>query len=409
MIPYKSLFIGLAGIVLSGCGLMLHETDEVLLRALTASEQEVVQTDNAFGLNLFRAMIEEESAENILISPLSISMALGMTLNGASGQTYEDMVATLEKAGLAEYEINQTYSYLIDLVTGLDPKVTVALANSIWYRDTFEVEQPFLDTNLQYFDAQIADLDFDAPKSVDIINDWVNQKTNGKIAEIIEEIGPETVMFLVNALYFKGNWTYQFDPAETFEAAFHNADESVTQVPTMHMTATLPYLRTNTFTAVDLPYGDSLFSMMVILPDIDAGISGLVNQLNETSLAQWVIQLTPAAVSLALPRFEIAYEDTLRRFLKQLGMSIAFRPYVADFTRMNRNGMALGLHIEEVYHKTYIEVNEEGTKAAAVTAVQMDTESSAGAHPLRFDRPFVFVIRERHSNALLFIGHVAQM
>ena len=404
---YLLTLLVLTGIFVTRCSFLPEDTNNLLLRALSASEQEVVQSDNKFGLKLFRVMSEDQPDDNILISPLSISMALGMTLNGAAGSTYEDMAATLEKAGLSEKEINESYRYLMDLMVGLDPEVTVSIANSIWYRNTFEVEQTFLDVNQEYFDAVVASLDFDDPASVDIINAWIDSKTKGKIDEIVDEIDWNTVMYLINALYFKGDWTHQFDPEKTAEGTFMNADGSSSTVQMMHIEKIFPFLHTDTFDAVDLPYGDSLFSMTLFLPRDEGDLNALVEGFNAGSWNGWVDQLSPVKLSLFLPRFTIEYEKSLKDVLKSLGMEVAFDPAAADFTRINASGKELGLHISEVLHKTYIEVNEEGTEAAAVTSVEISL--TAMPMSLRFDRPFVFAIRDRHSGTILFIGKVVEM
>ena len=401
------LFVA-AGLLLTQCSFMSEQADVFLLRALSSSEQLVVQSDNSFGLKLFRAMNEAEPDSNVIISPLSVSMALGMTLNGADGTTYDDMASTLEMAGLSEEEINEAYRFLLDLMQDLDPKVTVALANSIWYKDSFEVEPSFIEVNQDYFDAEVSALDFNAAESIDIINSWVNTKTEGKIEEIIKEISPLTVMYLINALYFKGDWIYQFDPQETNQAPFNNADQSTSTVDMMRQETRLPYLVTDDFAAVDLPYGDSLFSMTLFLPHDTAGVNDLVSQLDATSWNGWIDALTPTDILVSLPRFTVEYAQSLRDALMGLGMEVAFIDDRADFTRMNRHGKELGLHIGDVLHKTYVEVNEEGTEAAAVTAVVMDIRSAV-TPSLRFDRPFIFCIRERHSGTLLFAGKVNQL
>jgi len=396
-----------SGLMLTRCSLLPDKAEDLLLRALTDSEKEVVQSDIGFGLTLFRAINQEESDKNLLISPLSVSMALGMTLNGAAGTTYENMAATLEKAGLSEKEINESYRHLLDLMMGLDPQVTVSIANSIWYRNTFEVESDFLEVNQQYFDAVVADLDFDDPESVDIINAWVDQKTSGKIDEIVEEIDWNTVMYLINALYFKGNWIHQFDPDVTADAPFSNADGTTSTVPMMHQENTFPFLHTELFDAVDLPYGDSLFSMTLFLPREAAGVNDLVARLDADSWDDWIDRLSPTRMMLSLPRFTFSYEKSLKDVLSATGMEVAFDPAEADFTGINKNAKDSGLHISEVIHKTFIEVNEEGTEAAAVTSVEISLTSMPMS--LTFDRPFVFTISERHSGTILFVGKVMEL
>jgi serine protease inhibitor len=185
------------------------------IRELTPSEKELVGSSDTFGFKLFKKIVEQEADGNIFISPLSVSIALGMTLNGANGDTRDSMAEALELSGMSMEEINDSYKSLIDLLRSLDDRVKFLIANSIWSRLGFPVESEFIDVNETHFDAEVRDLDFDDPKSVDIINDWVSGNTEGKIKEILTEIPPEIVMLLINAIYFNGDWTAQFDPDNT--------------------------------------------------------------------------------------------------------------------------------------------------------------------------------------------------
>ena len=227
----------------AGCSVLSSDEepfDRAELRPLTLAEQEVVISDNAFGLKLLQALNEAAPKENIFISPLSISMALGMTLNGADGDTYDAMVETLEKQGLSEEEINQSYQSLIDLLTRLDPKVAVQIANSIWYRQGFAVEPAFLDVNQTFFDAEVRELNFADESAPGEINDWVEDKTEGKIKKIVDRIPGNVVMYLINAIYFKGEWTHPFDKDDTQDAPFHNLDGTTTTVPMMAREGHIP-------------------------------------------------------------------------------------------------------------------------------------------------------------------------
>lgn len=395
----------LLGVGLSRCTLVSSEDEPVVLRSLSAEEQRVVSSDNRFGLKLFRALNADAPEENLFISPLSVSMALGMTLNGANGETRQAMEETLELAGLTEEQINAAYRSLIDLLTQLDPDVAFTIANSIWHRDDFAVEPAFVDVNRRAFDAEVRALDFGAPEAPATINRWVEDATNGKIDRIIDAIGPDMVMFLINAIYFKGTWTYAFDASETTEKPFTNLDGTVASVPMMRQQASLPYLATETFEAVDLPYGDSLFSMTVLLPRPGVDVNELVAQIDQAQWDAWTGQFRARSVDLQLPRFELAYEKKLNDVLTALGMGVAFTG-AADFTGIHRAG---GLKISFVKHKSFVEVNEEGTEAAAVTVVGIELTSAGGTARVHVDRPFVFVIRERHSGTLLFTGKVASL
>ncbi|MFQ5639827.1 MAG: serpin family protein [bacterium] len=374
-------------------------------RELTDLEKRLVESDNKFGFKLFKEIVKAEKDKNVFISPLSVSMALGMTLNGADGETKTAMEQTLEFAGLTTDEINQSYKSLIELLTQLDPKVAFQIANSIWSRQGRTFEQEFLDVNRTYFDALVRALDFSDPASVDVINSWVNENTNGKIKEILKSIDPSTVMFLINAIYFKGTWTYEFDKELTKDDFFNLPDGSQTPSKMMVQTNRFAYFENDDFQAIDVPYGDEQFGMTIFLPRSSKDIDSLIEELIEQDWTQWLASFSPDSVTLQFPKFKLEYEIKLNDVLTTLGMGIAFNG-AADFTRMYKPG---GLFIDYVKHKTFVEVDEEGTEAAAVTVVAI-VESAGGPEIkfMRVDRPFIFVIRENHSGTILFMGKIVE-
>jgi serine protease inhibitor len=373
-------------------------------RQLTSNEQALIGSTNTFGLKLFRTINELENKPNIFISPLSVSLALGMTLNGAAGATYDSMQKTLEHDGLTNQEINQSYQSLTTLLTNLDPKVLFTIANSIWYRYTFEVEAEFIQTNKIYFDAEVTPLDFGTPEATDIINAWVNEKTREKIKEIIKPpINPLTVMFLINAIYFKGTWTYQFDSTKTKDGEFTCTDGTKKTVRMMNQTNNFLYYEDNTMQAIDLPYGNGDFRMTVLLPKPSIPIDAFIAGLDIQTMKEIINRLDSAQVVFSMPRFKLEYDLLMNDVLKTMGMAVAFS-VTADFTRINRNG---GLHISQVRHKSFVEVNEEGTEAAAVTIVEIGIVSiGGGPSVMTVNRPFVFVIRDAPSSTVLFIGKI---
>lgn len=396
---------GLIVFLLAGCDLLgVGESEDAPPpRPLTAVEKQVVDTDNTFGLKLLRTTVSAEGAsKNVFLSPISVSMALGMTLNGARGETREAMEKTLEKQDLSPGAINDAYRGLIDLLEGLDPRVEVALANSIWYREGLSVRQAFVDTNRTHFDAEVAGLDFSAPGAADRINDWVNDETRGNIPEIVPTpIPPNVMMYLINATYFKGQWRAQFDPANTADETFHRADGSTVTVPMMERTEEVlhPYYRSELFTAVDLAYGDSLYSMTILLPNEETSVREVVDSLDTETWTRLTEQMAPRDLSrVKMPRFTLRYEKTLNEVLTDLGMGIAFTGQ-ANF----RDIADAPLQISEVKHKTFLKVNEEGTEASSATSVGVVTSA-----PPSFvvDRPFVVAIRENHSGTILFVGTV---
>jgi len=370
------------------------------VRDLTEIEQSLVQSSNRFGFKLLSEVVGQSDGGNVFISPLSVSIALGMTYNGTAGTTEEGMRACLEFGELTREEINQGYQDLIELLCNMDPRVTMEIANSIWYREGFEVLQSFIDAMLTFFDALVTAVDFTDPSTVDVINAWVKEKTHDKIDKILNETYADMVMVLINAIYFKGTWTYEFDPGDTKDATFHAPDGDKT-VKMMNLHGELSYQENADFQAVDLPYGFELFSMTVFLPKAGKSVDDLVTMLTDQNWAAWTAGFSVQEIDLALPRFELEYEKTLNDVLKALGMQDAFDPLVADFSGIKPDH---DMWISEVKHKTYVKVNEEGTEAAAVTSVTV-VDTAVG--PLMtVDRPFLFVIHDKNSKAMMFMGKI---
>jgi len=380
-------------------------------RALTAAEKHVVESDNKFGLRLFREIVKQEKDSNVFISPLSVSMALGMTYNGAEGATEEAMRNVLELAGLTEQEINESYRSLIDLLTQLDPQVIFEIANSIWCREGFPVKEEFININRTYFDAEVAALDFNKPDASKTINGWVDEKTHGKITEIVSDpIDPETVMFLINAIYFKGAWTCEFDEEDTREDWFTLPDGSQIRCQMMRREDEFSYLENDLFQAIDLPYGNEKFSMTVFLPKPEVDIDSLISEFNQENWDSWLGSFASDSGKLYFPKFTLEYKIKLNDVLTALGMGIAFDGSRADFSGIAEVNPLANLYISKVLHKTFIEVNEEGTEAAAVTSVEVGITSIQPPHGfvMRVDRPFVFAIRENHSQTVLFMGKIVE-
>jgi serpin B len=377
---------------------------ESLPRELSAAEREVIAASNGFAFDLLRQVSREQPGENVFLSPLSASMALGMTMNGARGSTFDAMRSTLGFAGLEQPEINASYRSLLDLLRGLDPSVQMFVANSIWYRDGFPVEPAFLDTTRTYFDARVEALDFGDPASVETINDWVRENTRGKIDSILEEIGPLDVMYLINAVYFKGDWAARFDPAATRDAPFHDAggEHVVGTVRMMHRDGPTRLYRGAGFQAIDLPYGAGAFSMTVILPDRGVDVDATLADLTPERWAEITQGLAEVGLAVELPRFRLEYERHLNDALEALGMGVAFGHGPTDFTGISP--LPNDLFISDVLQKTFVNVDEEGTEAAAVTSVTVAVSSMPPT--LTVDRPFLFAIRERFSGTLLFLGRM---
>ena len=256
--------------------------------------------------------------------------------------------------------------------------------------------------NTEFFSSEVKGLDFKDPQSKDVINAWVSNKTNDLIKTIVDEIPPQMVMYLINATYFKGAWKDPFDPDRTFDNPFFLNDNSQEMVKMMnHGQFELPYFETAQFQAVDLAYGDSIFSMTLLLPKETSSINELIDELTLANWEEWIALFQDEDIFFSMPKFKVEYEKPLNQVLKDLGMQVAFTKGVADFTKINPGG---NLYIDQVMHKSFIEVNEEGTEAAAVTSVGVGTTSVPVIPYFTANRPFLYVIRENKTNSILFIG-----
>lgn len=382
-----------------------------LPRQLSAAEQKVVAGSNAFSFALWQKVSAAQRDTSVFISPLSASFALGMTMNGAANATWNEMRDALQFGGATQQEINAGYQSLVALLTSLDPQVTMQLANSIWYRQTFPFLQSFLDTTKAVFDADVKGLDFNnVPASLATINGWVDTKTAHRIPTVLDNITPEQVMFLINAIYFKGGWRNNFDPGKTTDDTFHGAGGATQPVRLMHsLRDSTSYAETATYQAVDLPYGNGAFSMTVLLPKAGSDVEALSASLTPASWSAVVTGFHPAKVDLALPRFTLKWERKLNDDLKALGMQQAFVPDGADFTRMAASPIGLHLYVQFVKQNTFVAVDEEGTEAAAVTVVGVGVTSLPVIPVMRVDRPWLFVLRERLTGTILFMGKIVRM
>ncbi len=406
----KTFAFGLAvtGIAMNfGCSHVTAPGNNFKPLPLSATEKQVESATSSFALNLFGQVATQEQGKNFFISPLSVSMALAMTLNGAGGQTYSAMQTTLGLGGLSNDEINQSYQSLMAQFAALDPNVTFNIANSIWYRNTFQVIDAFLTVDSTYYNAEVKPLDFNDPNAAGTINSWVNDKTNGKIPAVINPpIPSNAVMYLINALYFNGTWEYEFDSTNTTNKPFYLLNGSSENVPTMVVHDTLKYYSDSTFQVAELPYGDGDYSMLVLLPNSNSSFANAEASLNQSEINSIIQDLSDQDVQISLPKFKVQYGTDLTSVLTKMGMGVAFGES-ADFTRIDQT---IPLAISSVLHKTYIDVSEKGTEAAAVTVIGIRA-TFAGPHtgPIYFDvnRPFIFVIKENHDNTIMFMGAIA--
>jgi serine protease inhibitor len=391
---------------ISSCQKNDLEPDENRIINLDEKSAQLVEADNAFGLELFQTIREESDEENLMISPLSVSVALAMAYNGADGDTKTEMEKVLKLKGLTTEEINASYKMLIKALQSLDEEVVFEIANAIFYADGFSVKSNFLSINEDVYDAEVEALDFNNPASVDIINGWVAEKTHDKIEKIIEQLNPLDRMVLLNAIYFYGTWTNEFDEEGTHNLPFNKTDGTGIEVPMMSKLEKLPYTSNNLFKAIKMPYGNGQYNMVVLLPVGGNNSQDIIDEFSSSNWKNWMESFELAdRVQITMPRFKYAFEISLKEVLKTLGMEKAFLPNIADFSGISNED----LYISEAIHKSYIDVNETGTEAAAVTGLVFTTTSIGNEPPtvpFYVDRPFVYAITENDTGAILFIGEV---
>lgn len=410
MSPSRLLARIVACFALAACSHITEPTApselKALPRNLSATEQQLVNASNSFSFALWSKLSAAQPNQNVFISPLSASYALGMALNGAANQSFDQMRTALQVGGLSQQDINAGYKSLTGLLTSLDPSVTIGIANSIWYRQGFPVNQPFIDAGKSYFDADVAGLNFDdVAGSLGTINGWVNQKTNGKIPSVLDDIDRDAVMFVINALYFHGSWRAKFDPSNTTNDVFTTAPGVTQPMRLMHRHDGMQYAATPSYQAVDLPYGNGAFAMTVLLPKASTDIDTFSAGLTPTFWRSLVSSFDSVKVDLSLPKFTLQYERTMNDDLKALGMVAPFDAALADFSRMTPQSVFINF----VKQNTFVTVDEEGTEAAAVTVVGVEATSLESSPVMRVDRPFLFVIHERLSGTVLFMGKVVRM
>ncbi|MDO6392472.1 serpin family protein [Pontibacter sp. BT731] len=373
-------------------------------RPLTAQEEKTVASSNDFAFRSFAKLSEAEGAENVFISPLSISMSLGMAYNGADGDTKEAMRQTLGFTLPTDDEINKSFKYLDALLKGIDKKVVFTSVNSLWHSKEYQLQAPFIKTNQTYFDATVQGLDFASPTAKDQMNNWVKSKTNGKIETIVDEVRRDHILFLINAIYFKGTWTFPFDKKLTKLGPFQLENGSTVTPDFMAMkNGEYLHYQDEQLELIDLPYGNQQYSMTILVPGRDRTVQEVAQELNAARLATLLANAKKTTYELYMPKFKLEYSKELNDMLKQLGMGIAFTGQ-ANFSRMVEGHGNLA--ISEVKHKTFVEVNEEGTEAAAATSTGVMLTSLPPS--VRIARPFVFLIREKSSGAILFIGKLMQ-
>lgn len=415
---YKKVFLAVLSIMLvcsvalnlTGCAAKVQAADlmeGVNANAVTgkAADDAFAQSQMRLAVELFQSSVLESKNENVLISPLSIQLALAMTANGAVGETRDEMEALLG-GEIALEDLNEyLYSYVKKLPSA--EKYKLQIANSIWFRDDegrLQVEQDFLQKNADYYGAQAYKAAFDDQTLKDI-NTWVKDHTDGMIDSILNQIDEDAVMYLINALVFDAEWQHVYDKSDVYKGKFTNIDGTEKQVDMMHSEETV-YLQDANATGFMKPYSGSKYSFVALLPNEGVDIYDYIAGLTGEDLMETLSTPQLGMIMATLPKFSYEYELTMNGVLKGLGMPSAFSGSTADFSKMAQSSRG-NIYIGKVLHKTFISVDELGTKAGAVTKVQMNDESAPMSEwVVNLNRPFVYMIIDNDTDLPVFIGTV---
>lgn len=355
----------------------------------------------SFSWNILKK--SSENSGNIMISPISIYLALAMTQNGADGQTKEQMKNALYSEEITEEDLNTEIKKLMNYLNADDEAIDLTVANSIWYREGFEADETFLQKNADYYSADIKSLDFAKKEAPDEINRWVSDATNKTIDKIIDKISEDVMMYLINAVYFKGDWKVPFSANKTYKQDF-NSPQGAVDADFMSRRGNMDYLKSGGAEGIVLPYKGDKFAFFALMPEKDKTAREMINELSPLKIGEIIGSKETKNLELSIPKFESRYEDSLVDELSKLGMKIAFEPANVDFSLMQKSRNT-NLYISDVKHKTFIKVDEKGTEASAVTSVQVEaTSMPVEVQRVVFDRPFVYGILDLENGLPLFIG-----
>lgn len=364
----------------------------------TATSSKIISANNEFAFSFFRE-ISLEQEDNYMVSPVSLSLAMGMLINGTQGVTTDLMSEGLGYANFNTENLSEINKNIIDNLSSENLKI----ANSNWIKQGFDVKQNFIDLNKKYYYAEVKTEDFSNPNTVDKINNWASEQTNQKIKTIIDEISNDAVLFLINAIYFKADWKLEFEEKNTNKQLFYPENENNELVEMMHLeTDKLFYQKNDLFSSLILPYKNDKYSMTILLPNEDKSTNDIVEKLNSNTWENWQNNYETTDVRLSLPKFKFEYKNSLNDELTNLGFGDLFG-------NPNLNGISdANLNVSKVLQKTFIDVNEKGTEAAAVTVIGIEVTSLPQIAEINCNKPFLFLITEKNTGSICFIGKVGK-
>ncbi|MGN0051480.1 MAG: serpin family protein [Prevotella sp.] len=368
---------------------------------LSDAQYDLVKRNNNFALNLFSEM---KGVGSNVVSPMSVTYLMAMLANGAEASTREEIMDAIGAKDFDIDEMNAFYAYLIRRAKTADKQTTLNIANYIALNKEFKLKKEFASTIADSYQGAVESLDFTNPESTKRINGWCSEHTNNMIPTIIDQVEPSAVAYILNAIYFNGTWTDKFDKNNTKKEQFNGYTRDIMYVDMMHRNAKYYYTSNDVYSAVTLPYGSGAYSMTVILPNEGKFITDLTKTLNADTIASLRRNMEECLVDLKLPRFTTEIKLPLKGIVAKLGA-----PSMFDATRADFSSFANGnVYVSEMLQKAKIEVSEEGTKAAAVTMGMVKLTSMRPQEPRRVDfhcdRPFVYMIQDNYTGAILFMG-----
>lgn len=366
---------------------------------LSDAQRGIVNHTNAFALNLFRNMGGFDSK---VVSPISVAYMMGMLANGADGQTRQEIMSAIDCKGISLKDLNEFYQMMLTRAGHFDKSTTINIANYIALNDQYQLKDGFKKSMQNYYQAGIENMNFSSSSALKRINGWCSKHTDGMIPRIIDEVDPSTVSYIMNAIYFNGTWTDKFDKSQTKLENFQGYTRDIKKVQMMHRHAKYLFMDNDIFSAVNLPYGNRAYSMTVLLPKSGKSIDEMMKSMDAKELGEVNRKMDECVVDLKLPRFTTTHEVTLNDIISKLGAPGMFTG-AADFSNLADGNLT----ISKMLQKAKIEVSEEGTKAAAVTTamVAMTALRPEPRHvEFHANRPFVYMITEASTGAILFMG-----
>lgn len=371
---------------------------------LTKTQTEIAQNNNTFSFNLLKKLYTLENEQELFISPFSMDAALSMLSNGAGGDTFTEIAKTLGYENYSAEDINETYQVITKGLLSVDSSTKLAIANALWLGQSFPVIPTFSLTLANYYNAQADNVDFSSPSSLETINKWADANTNGMIPKIMEDIDPQTVFVLANALYFKGIWSNKFKKSNTTSQIFHCLSGKTKNMDFMKGDIPCKYSYSNELQAAlcELPFGNEAFALDILLPDDNVDLNSLIAELDGTGWKSTVDRLSATKEYVEMPKLDLTYsgEETMKQALESMGIEKAFESNNADFSKIS----AVRTFVSKVIQKTRFKMDEDGAEAAAVTVANGNCTSAGPSPRFIVDHPFVFAIRETSTSTILFLG-----